>query len=80
MAIIRKPGLKIVNMTFYTDRSQMFVSCYEESHNCFAFYTASGKMTSMVQWFDGKDAKFDSSDVNVAKMVACIWKQVHPPT
>jgi hypothetical protein len=75
-----KKGFKSDHLSFYMDWSQMLVSCYEESHAFFTFYTASGKMNSMLQWSDRRVANPDHSDMNVAKIVACIWKLVHLPS
>ncbi len=64
-------------LSFYTHWSSMCASHYEDKHDCFAFYTASGEMTSMFQWFDDPT---DDSDINLSKIVASIWKRVHPPS
>ncbi len=40
------------HLSFYTDWSQMYYSSYDDSHDVFSFFTASGEMTSMVQWFN----------------------------
>ena len=37
-------------------------------------------MMTMFQWFDESIHNFDNSDINVAKIVASIWKRVHPPS
>jgi hypothetical protein len=66
-------------LSFYTHWSQRFVSHYDEGHDCFAFYTASGEMTTMYQWFQNSDV-VDNSDLNVEKIVASIWKRMHPPS
>jgi hypothetical protein len=34
-------------------------------------------MTSMVEWFNESRSDFDDSDINVAKICSCIWKQIH---
>jgi hypothetical protein len=68
------------HLSFYTDWSQMYYSRYDDSHNVFSFYTASGEMTSMVQWFNESRSDFDDSHVNVAKICSCIWKRIHPPS
>ena len=64
-------------LSFYTHWSSMCASHYEDKHDCFAIYTASGEMTSMFQWFDDPT---DDSDINLSKIVASIWKRVHPPS
>jgi hypothetical protein len=44
----------------------MYYSRYNDSHNnVFSFYTARGKMTSMVEWFNESCSDFDDSDINV---------------
>jgi hypothetical protein len=58
------------HLSFYTDWSQMYDSCYNDS----------GEMTSMVQWFNESRSDFDDSDINVAKRCSCIWKRIHPPS
>jgi hypothetical protein len=66
-------------LSFYTHWSQRFVSPYDEGHDCFAFYTASGEMTTMYQWFENSNV-VDNSNLNVEKIVASIWKRMHPPS
>jgi hypothetical protein len=68
------------HLSFYTDWSQMYDSRYDDSPNVFSFFTASGEMTSMVQWFNESRSDFDDSDINVAKICCCIWKRIHPPS
>ena len=67
-------------LSFYTDWSQMYYSGYEDRHDVFSFFTASGKMTSMVQWFNEAPADFDDSGINVSKICSGIWKRIHPPS
>jgi hypothetical protein len=66
------------HLSFYTDWSQMYDSRYNGSHDVFSFFTASGEMTSIVQWFNESRSDFDDSDLNVAKICSCIWKRIHP--
>jgi hypothetical protein len=66
------------HLSFYTDWSQIYDSRYDDSHNVFSFFTASGQMTSMAEWFNESHADFDDSDINVARICSCIWKQIHP--
>jgi hypothetical protein len=68
------------HLSFYTDWSQMYYSRYDDSHGVFSFFTTSGEMTSMVQWFNKSRSDFDDSDINVAKICSCIWKRIHPPS
>jgi hypothetical protein len=68
------------HLSFYTDWSQMYYPSYDDSHDVFSLYTASGEMTSMVQWFNESRSDFDDSDINVAKICSCIWKRIHPPS
>jgi hypothetical protein len=69
------------HLSFYTDWSQMYDSRYDDSHNVFSFFTPSGEMTSMVQWFNkSRSEDFDDSNINVAKICSCIWKGIHPPS
>jgi hypothetical protein len=68
------------HLSFYTDWSQMYDSRYDDSHNVFSFFTASGEMTSMVQWFNESRSDFDDSNINVARICSCIWKRIHPPS
>jgi hypothetical protein len=68
------------HLSFYTDWSQMYDYRYDDSHDVFSFFTASGEMTFMVQWFNESRADFDDSDINVAKICSCIWKRIHPPS
>jgi hypothetical protein len=58
----------------------MFLSHYDDQRDYFSFYMASGEMTSMVQWFDDSFTDINDSNINVAKIVASIWKRVHPPS
>jgi hypothetical protein len=39
---------KCDHLSFYTDWSQMYDSRYDDSHDVFSFFTASGEITSMV--------------------------------
>jgi hypothetical protein len=68
------------HLSFYMDWSQMYDSRYNDSHDVFSFFTASGEMTSMVQWFNESRSDFDDSNINVAKICSCIWKRIHPPS
>jgi hypothetical protein len=68
------------HLSFYTDWSQMYDSRYDDSHDIFSFFTASGEMTSMVEWFNKSRADFDDSGINVGRICTCIWKQIHPPS
>jgi hypothetical protein len=68
------------HLSFYTDWSQMYYSRYDDSHDVFSFFTASGEMTSTVQWFNESRSDFDDCDMNVAKICSCIWKRIHPPS
>jgi hypothetical protein len=68
------------HLRFYTDWSQMYDSRYDDSPEVFSFFTASGEMTSMVEWFNESRSDFDDSDINVAKICSCIWKRIHPPS
>jgi hypothetical protein len=52
----------------------MYDSGYDDSHNVFSFFTASGEMTSIVKWFNESRSDFDDSDINIAKICSCIWK------
>ena len=67
-------------LSFYTDWSQMYYSGYEDRHDVFSFFTASGEMTSMVQWFNEARSDFDDTDINVSKICSGIWKRIHPPS
>jgi hypothetical protein len=67
-------------MSFYIDWSQMYDSRYDDSHDVFSFFTASGEMTSMVEWLNESRVDFDDSDINVARICPCIWKRIHPPS
>jgi hypothetical protein len=73
---------KTDHLSFYTDWSQMYDSRYDDSHDVFSFFTASGEMTSMFQWFNKSRSDFDDSNINVAnpKICSCIWKRIHPPS
>jgi hypothetical protein len=68
------------HMSFYIDWSQMYDSRYDDSHDVFSFFTASGEMTSMVEWLNESRVDFDDSDINVARICPCIWKRIHPPS
>jgi hypothetical protein len=68
------------HLSFYTDWSQMYYSRYDDSQDVFSFFTASGEMTFMVQWFNESRSGFDDSDIIVAKICSCIWKRIHPPS
>ncbi len=67
-------------LSFYTHWSKMFLSHYDDQRDYFSFYMASDEMTSMVQWSDESFTDIDDSNINVAKIVASIWKRVHPPS
>ena len=76
----KKKWYKTDHLSLYTDWSEMYESRYEDSRDVFSFYTASGEMTTMFEWFNESRAEFDDSDINVAKICACIWKRIHPPS
>ena len=76
----QKKWYKSDHLSLYTDWSEKYDSRYEDSRDVFSFYTASGEMTTMVEWFNESRADFDNSDINVAKICACIWKRIHPPS
>jgi hypothetical protein len=76
----QKKWYKSDHLSLYTDWSEKYDSRYEDSCDVFSFNTASGEMTTMVEWFNESHADFDDSDINVAKICACIWKRIHPPS
>ena len=64
----------------YTHWSAMYTTDYSDDHDFFAFYMAGGETSTMYKWFDESNADFDDSDIAVSKIVANIWKRVHPPS
>jgi hypothetical protein len=69
--------MKFDYLHVYTHWSEMFTSPYDENLDFFAFYTASGEMSIMYDWFA---SNVDDTDINVAKIVSSVWKRVHPPS